>query len=52
MLDEMGIKKYISWDSKKCHDYVDFDNGVVDDSLPTELVCIVVILYRWPQWQV
>ncbi len=34
MIDEMAIKKNISWDGKKYYGYVDLGNGVVDDTLP------------------
>ena len=47
MIDEMAIKKNISWDGKKYHGYVDLGNGVVDDTLPAAkdtLVFMVVSL--------
>ena len=34
MLDEMAIKKHVSWDGNKYHGYVDIGNGVDDDSSP------------------
>ena len=34
MLDEMAIKKHISWDGKTFQGYVDLGNGIDDDSLP------------------
>ena len=43
MLDEMAIKKHISWDGKKYNGYVDLGNGIKDDSLP-ELVML------WCSW--
>lgn len=33
MMDEMAIKKHISWDGKKYRGYVDLGNDVDDDSL-------------------
>ena len=53
MLDEMAIKKHISWDGKKYHGYVDLGNGVVDDTLPAAkdaLVFMVVSLNE--SWKV
>ena len=34
MMDEMAIKKHISWDGKKYNSYADLGNGMNDDSLP------------------
>eukprot|EP00794_Sanderia_malayensis_P021103 gene21103-23164_t len=34
MLDEMAIKKHVSWDGNKYRGYVDFGNGIDDDSSP------------------
>ena len=34
MMDEMAIKKHVSWDGKKYNGYVDLGNGISDDSLP------------------
>jgi hypothetical protein len=47
MLDEMSIKKHVSWDGKKYQGYVDLGNGADDDSLPIAkdaLVFMVVSL--------
>ena len=47
MLDEMAIKKHISWDGKKYNGYVDLGNGIKDDSLPVAgdaLVFMVVAI--------
>ena len=47
MLDEMAIKKHISWDGKKYKGYVDLGNGIKDDSLPVAgdaLVFMVVAI--------
>ena len=53
MLDEMAIKKHISWDGRKYHGYVDLGNEVIDDSLPAAkdaLVFMVVSLNE--SWKV
>ena len=47
MLDEMSIKKHVSWDGHKYQGYVDLGNGADDDSLPMAndaLVFMVVSL--------
>ena len=47
MLDEMSIKKHVSWDGYKYQGYVDLGNGADDDSLPLAndaLVFMVVSL--------
>ena len=47
MLDEMSIKKHVSWDGHKYQGYVDLGNGADDDSLPLAndaLVFMVVSL--------
>lgn len=51
ILDEMAIKKHISWDGKKYHGYVDLGNNVDGDSSPVAkdaLVFMAVsIKYSW-----
>ena len=47
MLDEMSIKKHVSWDGHKYQGYIDLGNGADDDSLPMAkdaLVFMVVSL--------
>ena len=42
MLDEMAMKKYISWDGFRYLGYVDVGNGIDDDTSPAAkeaLVC-------------
>ena len=44
MMDEMAIKKHISWDGKKYNGYVDLGNGINDDSLPVAADALVFIV--------
>ena len=34
MVDEMAVKKHVSWDGKRYRGFVDFGNGIEDDSAP------------------
>ena len=44
MLDEMAIRKHVSWDGKKFQGYVDLGNGVdEDDSAPISKVVLVLM---------
>lgn len=44
MLDEMAIKKHVSWDGKKYHGYVDIGNGIDDDSTPVAKDALVFMV--------
>jgi hypothetical protein len=44
MMDEMAIKKHISWDGKKYNGYVDLGNGINDDSLPVAADALVFMV--------
>ena len=43
MLDEMAIKKNISWVNGKCSGYVDMGSGLEDDSC----IGVQVSKYEW-----
>ena len=43
MLDEMAIKKHISWDGQKFRGYIDIGNGIIDDSLPEAKDALVLM---------
>lgn len=44
MLDEMAIRKNVSWDGKKYHAYIDLGNGIVDNTLPAAKVTLVFMV--------
>ena len=44
MLDEMAIKKHISWDGKRFLGYVDLGNGVKDHSFPVAKGALVLMV--------
>lgn len=44
MLDEMAIKKHVSWDGKKYRGYVDIGNGADDDTLPVAKDALVFMV--------
>ncbi|CAB3980294.1 THAP domain-containing 9 [Paramuricea clavata] len=44
MMDEMAIKKHISWDGNKYNGYVDLGDGINDDSLPVAADALVFIV--------
>ena len=44
MLDEMAIKKHISWDGYKFRGYVDIGNGINGDTTPVAKVALVFMV--------
>ena len=44
MMDEMAIKKHVSWDGKKYNGYVDLGNDVNDDTLPVAVDALVFMV--------
>ena len=44
MMDEMAIKKHVSWNGKKFTGYVDLGNGINDDSLPVAADALVFMV--------
>ena len=53
MLDEMSIKKHVSWDGKKYQGYVDLGNGADDDSLPMAKDALVfMVVSQNSSWKV
>ena len=48
MLDEMAIKKYISWDGTRFRGYVDIGNeSLDDDSSPVAKDALVFMVVSW-----
>ena len=47
MLDEMAIKKHVSWDGKRFRGYVDLGNGVEDDDSSPVAKDAIVFLYQY-----
>ena len=44
MMDEMAIKKHVSWNGQKFTGYVDLGNGINDDSLPVAADALVFMV--------
>lgn len=44
MMDQMAIKKHISWNGKKFTGYVDHGNGISDDCLPVAADALVFMV--------